>query len=405
MKHFHLHCLVFTLVCEMVCACASVYAEGSGRASADTQSAIDTDRVAALMAGLESYERSIRSIEWKHKTYHPPATHLQRDTWILVEDSRFAVDEAWRWRYLSVIHGFMENEENDGVTWVSPERRAFGQAGIFIGSASHVDRPGVITSSRNSTFMGFGMLDALGRKMEHGEDTSDPNFSVHAKTIFEILSECVSLAYVAPADIEPWPGIRGIDALGAAFVIRVDPVRGYVPRVITNPHPVIPGYFGVKVVNIEVQRVDDVYVPKVSLLANPARAVLDEKGTIPASRTKDLELAPQLQGLPPICVTPEVQSFVQTHTQVSRSVMPDEPQVWTGPLNFDEADGFLCAPLIVVFEDIVLNKPWPSVHDMVSTFEPSREFLNDMKRGQQDRSAAMEFLESVWAGSDHGGKP
>lgn len=172
---------------------------------------------AVLLAGLESYERSVGALEWEQWLYSP--SHPERAWWLL--DYRASGQgERGEWYVLSEGHSLSREKGGEQTArsyWfgLPADPRAFAvnlESGR--GKAAGPDFDRRYYASPQHFF---------GRYLDFGL----------SRRLFELLAGAEELTAHPPSAGEPWPMLSGslvIAGIPSGLEVRIDPEHGFSPR-------------------------------------------------------------------------------------------------------------------------------------------------------------------------------
>ncbi len=316
-------------------------------------------RAQALVAALEIYDGSIRSVEWNvilHQT-------LVDGTWIRSNIRRNAIGEYGDW-YTRAEYPYWEAQDSDsGVLRVWRFQRANDER-MFAVDTNVID--GKVGYNDNDMLAVASPFHFIGRYCD---------FERHSR-LHEVFARASSVRYSEPTADEPWPMISAVVPLfgtDVRFEVRVDAEHGYAPRIIRT----IRDDIGVPIESLETiayTRIDDAWVPQLGLrcLYSITSTQHDKNawGTVHNAvsyRERSRELAGVAQGISAPDLT-ALRSALERH-QIYR-VLESDPSLFFAPLGATSASGSY-SPELMMTKIYSFNKEIPE-YQFFLPIPPSR---------------------------------
>lgn len=292
------------MIAECVRACVLVVMLGT---PAQAQGRGPSPQCESLLACMEAYHDSIESIKWRQVEYLPPAQADQRETWrILQESHRYFDRDAWAY--------------HDSIFWTSgpPDFTIEHRHGIYMAYGGwratyvylqdpRIKNRGMLTAQDHFSAGGCNVPRLLGLYLE----TMRPMYSRDPITL---LRGAERWEYLEPTDIDPWPGVMAYGAINDRWLdleVRVDPERGFVPRVIRT-HRASDGWLVEELRVLDCELVDGAWIPSLGMqIPNYTTIDADLEQPYDAIRLKDFADALKLEGLPERIRTDKIRRCVE----------------------------------------------------------------------------------------------
>ncbi|MFZ2874114.1 MAG: hypothetical protein WAZ94_06495 [Phycisphaerales bacterium] len=261
---------------------------GSGEPPADVQN--NAAELRALVAAIEGYSADTSAVSWRQRTYIPPCHLASRPAWSLLETSERYMDERWNWG-LSIHHRRSDPEADWAVTF--KEEVSFGN-GCFRAAADLDLGEGVLTEPIDFPVWGPALWRSIGR-------LTDLQATRRGRSLPEVIAGASTREYLAPTELEPWPGVRARDAAPLSsgsldLEVRVDPEHGFCPRLIRLVR-LGTGQVGEETHVVDVFEVEPgVWLPRIAIVQGYQG--LGRLPELPPERLQDFEQANTLDGLP-----------------------------------------------------------------------------------------------------------
>lgn len=220
-------------------------------ASAPTEGPGEPDPlVGALLNALETYDRSVRSIEWGQLVYCPPVP----GSWQLKESRRAGVDELGAWYAESEFPACDEVGTGNAVrlyqVYPGADERLFtydiGYGRGKVAAPAGNEMSGITTP-----------LHLMGRFVDF--DAGRP--------LYELLARCRDLNARSSQDAKGLPSLSGVATMGGhdfSIEVSLDPDHGYAPRRI-RVRKVDPGCPLETVETVRYTECDGVWIPSVGV--------------------------------------------------------------------------------------------------------------------------------------------
>ena len=298
----------------------------------------------ALVAALEVYEGSVRSLSWKEELYSPPHPAIDGRAWFRQDASERYIDQQG-WSFLHT-HPVEAEPGERGMIVTTASRVYFGD-GSFSVRWGNDGNGGMLTTA--DSFFAIG--PSLWRLMGRCYDRSEP---LLARPLSVQLRASPALEYVGPSSAEPWPGLRARGGMNQGWLdvlVRLDPQHGFAPRSVrlTRQRDMVD-------VEIEatlryVQR-GGTWIPSVGIMGlNYTTSLEAGKPLLSPERAQDVDAARSMAGLPEEIRSKDLADWIAALTKVEE--LGGSPRSGAGPLTcFGEE---LLSPVVIVATDIEVN--------------------------------------------------
>lgn len=183
----------------------------------DPSAAAHDGRVAALLAALETYDRSIRSLEWDQATYNP----MSPGVWILNSTRQAGVDRGGNW-YSRGEYAVFSGGDPDHPGNLRSYFFGFGREERMFAMCPTL-MEGMARDPDNDLAIELTPLRLLGRYVDFQD----------RRPLHILLAASTDLSFLEPTQDQPWPGLRAtVPIYGQPFrvEVRADPAHGYAPR-------------------------------------------------------------------------------------------------------------------------------------------------------------------------------
>jgi hypothetical protein len=344
------------------------------------------DRALAMSRALQAYESSIESLEWRQVWYAPPRVGRGRSDWVLGDESIRAADTRWR---VSQSGRMYTTQPPDWRVEYRP-KNFLGDGVVRVAWDAGSNR-GVVDDPDGFFAGGGNMLRVLGRYLDYGE-------FVHGRSAGALAEGAQRLEYLEPTDAEPWPGFRAIGAISQGVVdleMRLDPERGFAPRVIRTPRQ-FDGAPAELLVVLEYLDAGGVWVPRAGVVANYyTERVPDLSSPVPDIHMRDFEAALTLDGLPAVGDRDQLRRWIREAHAVR--VLNPERRVVHGPLVCFDAQEAVISPAVFFVTEATLNRSL-TLDEMLDRLPEEATFGNAWTETMNQSAAQVrEFVRDLLA--------
>lgn len=338
--------------------------------------------------GLTAYERSIETASWEQETYIPPATGRNRSKWLLSERSRRCSDDRWRW-FMDVT---MASANPPDYVRTYDRSVQFGDGGVRFAAGENNDWAGV-SNDLDGFFIGGCTLQTLsGRWLDYGNVR-------RSRRVSDLISSSRVVEFIEPTAQIPYPGVRGVGALGDGYTgieVWVDPLRGFMPvRCRTFRHHDSASCEVMTVIE-SMEAEGGVHVPSVGVRAPIAfQQVPDGEPAASDVERNDIEASRGLDGLPRVDAS--WRDDLLGALQEGQAIIPlsrhGDRAIFAGPLGWRHDGKGPIAPLVIYVRHVRLNKPmrWD---EMFATVPDHTSYLSGFTYSRHPRDDWLaRFLE------------